>query len=187
MSDAMRDAVREAARYFPTAIVSGRCRDKVYNFVRLAELYYAGSHGMDIKVPAKKSSFRKANSKAVLFQPASKFLPMIDEVYKTLLDATKSTPGVKVENNKFCLSVHFRCVDEKRWTFLADQVMSVLMEYPMLRLTSGRKVLEIRPIIKWDKGRPWNSYWNPLGLLTAKMCCLCILAMTEQTKMLSGC
>ncbi|KAG0448715.1 hypothetical protein HPP92_027685 [Vanilla planifolia] len=168
MSDAMRDAVREAARYFPTAIVSGRCRDKVYNFVRLAELYYAGSHGMDIKVPAKKSSFRKANSKAVLFQPASKFLPMIDEVYKTLLDATKSTPGAKVENNKFCLSVHFRCVDEKRWTFLADQVMSVLMEYPMLRLTSGRKVLEIRPIIKWDKGKAMEFLLESLGFAECK-------------------
>lgn len=38
---------------------------------------------------------------------------MIDEVYKLLVEKTKSTPGAKVENNKFCLSVHFRCVDEK--------------------------------------------------------------------------
>lgn len=38
---------------------------------------------------------------------------MIDEVYKLLIEKTKSTPGAKVENNKFCLSVHFRCVDEK--------------------------------------------------------------------------
>ena len=87
-------------------------------------------------------------AKAVLFQPASEFLPMIDEVgrhlsfgsvnnastivlmhkgtnhiesylicllkvYKALEEKTKSTPGAKVENNKFCLSVHFRCVDEK--------------------------------------------------------------------------
>lgn len=35
------------------------------------------------------------------------------QVYKVLLEKTKSTPGAKVENNKFCLSVHFRCVDEK--------------------------------------------------------------------------
>ena len=55
----MRRTVRKVARYFPTAIVSGRCRDKVYNFVRLAELYYAGSHGMDIKGPAKGSKYLK--------------------------------------------------------------------------------------------------------------------------------
>lgn len=54
-----------------------------------------------------------SNNKAVLFQPASQFLPMIDEVYKILLEKTKSVPGAMVENNKYCLSVHFRCVDEK--------------------------------------------------------------------------
>lgn len=35
------------------------------------------------------------------------------QVYKELVEKTKSTPGAKVENNKFCVSVHFRCVDEK--------------------------------------------------------------------------
>lgn len=35
------------------------------------------------------------------------------QVYKILLEKTKSVEGAKVENNKFCLSVHFRCVDEK--------------------------------------------------------------------------
>ncbi|XP_072953070.1 probable trehalose-phosphate phosphatase 6 [Typha angustifolia] len=163
MSDAMRAAVRNVARYFPTAIVSGRCRDKVYNFVRLAELYYAGSHGMDIKGPAKGPKYTKANSKALLFQPASEFLPMIDEVYQVLLDTTKSTPGTKVENNKFCVSVHYRCVAEKSWSALAEQVKSVLKEYPQLRLSQGRKVLEIRPTIKWDKGKALEFLLESLG------------------------
>lgn len=115
MSDAMRAAVRDVAKHFPTSIVSGRCRDKVRNFVALSELYYAGSHGMDIKGPS-------SNPESVLCQPASEFLPVMDEVYKALVEKTKSTPGAKVEHNKFCLSVHFRCVDEKRWNGLAEQV-----------------------------------------------------------------
>ncbi|KAM0976201.1 hypothetical protein FF1_019184 [Malus domestica] len=162
MSDAMRKTVKKVARSFPTAIVSGRCRDKVYKFVRLAELYYAGSHGMDIKGPAKGSKYMKG-SQGVLCQPASEFLPMIDEVYKLLVDKTKSTPGAKVENNKFCLSVHFRCVDEKKWNELSLQVRSVLKEYPILRLTQGRKVLEIRPTIKWDKGKALEFLLESLG------------------------
>nr|CAB3455012.1 unnamed protein product [Digitaria exilis] len=121
MTEEMRDAVRGVAEHFPTAIVSGRCRDKVFNFVKLAELYYAGSHGMDIKGPTAQSKHAKA------------------------------------KNNKFCLSVHFRCVPEEvriitKWRALEDQVRSVLKEYPDLRLPKGRKVLEIRPSIKWDKG-----------------------------------
>ncbi|KAK9166933.1 hypothetical protein Scep_002124 [Stephania cephalantha] len=162
MSEGMRIAVKNVARYFPTAIVSGRCRDKVYSFVRLTELYYAGSHGMDIKGPSK-SSKNKKGSHPVLFQPASEFLPMIDEVYKVLVERTKSIPGAKVENNKFCASVHFRCVDEKSWSPLADQVKSVLKEYPKLRVTQGRKVLEIRPTIKWDKGKALEFLLESLG------------------------
>ncbi|KAG4989898.1 hypothetical protein JHK85_032881 [Glycine max] len=115
MSDSMRKTVRKLARCFPTAIVTGRCKDKVYNFVRLAELYYAGSHGMDIKGPTRSSKYNKdSKAEAILCQPASDFLPMIDEVYQQLVEKTKSTPGALVENNKFCLSVHFRCVDEKK-------------------------------------------------------------------------
>ncbi|XP_039125478.1 probable trehalose-phosphate phosphatase 6 isoform X1 [Dioscorea cayenensis subsp. rotundata] len=163
MSDTMRDAVRDIASYFPTAIVSGRCRDKVYSFVRLAELYYAGSHGMDIKGPVKGPKNTKSKTKAVLFQPASEFLPMINEVFKTLLETTKSTPGAKVENNKFCVSVHFRCVEEKKWISLAEQVRSVLKEYPKLRITQGRKVLEIRPTIKWDKGKALEFLLESIG------------------------
>lgn len=160
MSESMRATVRKLARYFPTAIVSGRCRDKVYSFVRLAELYYAGSHGMDIKGPSK--GYKK-DAEDVLFQPASEFLPMIDEVYKALLEATKSTPGARVENNKFCCSVHFRCVDEKKWIELAKQVGDVLEGYPSLRLTQGRKVFEIRPTIKWDKGKALEFLLESLG------------------------
>ncbi|KAE8704421.1 putative trehalose-phosphate phosphatase D [Hibiscus syriacus] len=160
MSEEMRAAVRDVARYFPTAIVTGRCRDKVYRFVKLPGLYYAGSHGMDITGPSKSCRFKKG----VLFQPASEFLPMIDEVHKTLVEKTKSIGGAKVENNRFCVSVHFRCVDEKSWAALAEQVRSVLNKYPKLSLTQGKKVLEIRPSIKWDKGRALEFLLEALGL-----------------------
>ncbi|KAE9587752.1 putative trehalose-phosphatase [Lupinus albus] len=165
MSNSMRKTVRKLARCFPTAIVTGRCKDKVYNFVRLGELYYAGSHGLDIKGPTRTSKYNKDRKGETLhFQPASQFLPMIDEVYQRLVDKTKSVPGAMVENNKFCVSVHFRCVDEKKWSELAHQVKLVLKDYPKLRLTEGRKVLEIRPTIKWDKGKALEFLLESLGL-----------------------
>jgi trehalose 6-phosphate phosphatase len=132
-------------------------------------------------------------------------------VYKALVEKTQSTPGAKVENNKFCLSVHFRCVDEKvgkpysilgcqplptvkqrsrifharlvcprlpskllvvnhlpsrslqRWSALAEQVKAVIKDYPKLKLTQGRKVLEIRPSIMWDKGKALEFLLEALG------------------------
>nr|VDD31304.1 unnamed protein product [Brassica oleracea] len=66
---------------------------------------------------------------SVLNQPAGGSLPMIDEVIKQLVEKTKSTPGAKLENNKFCLSVHFHCVDEK--------VPHLRGLFPWVRLGSG--------------------------------------------------
>lgn len=163
MSSKMRRTVKKLAKCFPTAIVTGRCIDKVYNFVKLAELYYAGSHGMDIKGPAKGFSRHKRVKQSLLYQPASDYLPMIDEVCKHLLEKTKSTPGVIVENHKFTASVHFRCVEEKKWSELVLQVRSVLDKYPTLKLSQGRKVFEIRPMIEWDKGRALEFLLESLG------------------------
>uniref|UniRef100_A0A1D1Y9G0 Trehalose 6-phosphate phosphatase n=2 Tax=Anthurium amnicola TaxID=1678845 RepID=A0A1D1Y9G0_9ARAE len=164
MPNAMRAAVRQVSKYFPTAIISGRSRDKVYEFVGLTELYYAGSHGMDIIGPVRLSesvdghpncirSTDKQGKEVNLFQPASEFIPMINEVFGSLIEKTKEIKGAKVENNKFCVSVHYRNVEEKNWATVAQLVHDTLKEYPRLRLTHGRKVLEIRPVINWNKGK----------------------------------
>nr|KJB51446.1 hypothetical protein B456_008G216700 [Gossypium raimondii] len=212
MSIDMRAAVAKVAKYFPTAIISGRSRDKVYGFVGLTDLYYAGSHGMDIMGPVRESSDDPPNcirstdkqGKGVkLFQPASEFLPMIDEVFNSLVNSTKEIKGAKVENNKFCVSVHYRNVDEKvdtflgirniyllevmlsgmsiflayfinfcahsyicfqNWKTVAQCVHDVIRNYPRLRLSHGRKVLEVRPVINWDKGKALTFLLESLGL-----------------------
>ncbi|KAG6415617.1 hypothetical protein SASPL_123030 [Salvia splendens] len=173
MSNAMRVAVRNVAKYFPTAIISGRSRDKVFEFVGLTELYYAGSHGMDIMGPVSPShgdstncikSVDKNGKEVSLFQPASKFLPLIDEVHKSLLEITKDIVGAKVENNKFCVSVHYRNVDQKSWSIVGDAVEELLKGYPRLRLTHGRMVLEVRPVLDWHKGKAVEFLLKSLGL-----------------------
>ncbi|GAB2239734.1 hypothetical protein Droror1_Dr00025647 [Drosera rotundifolia] len=173
MSDEMRSAVRDVAKYFPTAIISGRSRDKVYELVGLAELYYAGSHGMDIIGPVRKvpsccpqsvNSTDEQGKEVNLFQPAREFLPIIDEVNKALVESTKDIKGSKVENHKFCVSVHYRNVDEKSWPAIAQYVHDILKDYPRLRLTHGRKVLEVRPVIDWNKGKAVEFLLESLGL-----------------------
>ncbi|CAH2071453.1 unnamed protein product [Thlaspi arvense] len=168
MSDAMRSAVKDAASYFPTAIISGRSRDKVYQLVGLTELYYAGSHGMDIMTSSNDPNFYKSSDQQEkevnLFQPAKEFIPIIDDVFKTLVEKMKDIKGAKVENHKFCASVHYRNVDEKDWPIIAQRVHDHLKQYPRLRLTHGRKVLEVRPVIDWNKGRAVEFLLESLGL-----------------------
>lgn len=38
---------------------------------------------------------------------------MSEQVLKSLIECTKDIKGAKVENNKFCVSVHYRNVDDK--------------------------------------------------------------------------
>ncbi|TYI35464.1 hypothetical protein ES332_A03G078300v1 [Gossypium tomentosum] len=190
MSNDMRAAVKNVAEFFPTAIISGRSRDKVYEFVWLTELNYAGSHGMDIMGPVRQSFDDHSNcirstdnqgKEVNLFQPASEFLPMIDEVFNSLVNNTKDIRGAKVENNKFCVSVHYRNVDEKDWTVVAQRVHDVIRNYPRLRLTHGRKVLEVRPVINWDKGKAVTFLLESLAIV--RMCFPFMLEMTRQMKM----
>ncbi|XP_073225481.1 probable trehalose-phosphate phosphatase F isoform X1 [Cicer arietinum] len=172
MSESMRATVKSMAKYFPTAIISGRCREKVHEFVGVTDLYYAGSHGMDIIGPPRqsdkhptciRSTYNKGNE-VNLYQPAAEFLPMIDEVLSLLIECTKDIKGAKVENNKFCVSVHYRNVDEENWDMVAQIVYDILKDYPHLRLTHGRKVLEVRPVIDWDKGKAVTYLLESLGL-----------------------
>ncbi|KAK1409205.1 hypothetical protein QVD17_35730 [Tagetes erecta] len=165
MSNAMRAAVRNVAKYIPTAIISGRSCEKVHKFVGLKELYYAGSHGMDIMGPVQPPTDHRIEAiEGNLYQPASEFLPMINEVFVSLVEITKDIEGAKVEDNKFCVSVHYRNVDEKNWTMVAQCVEDTLKNYPRLRLTHGRMVLEIRPVLKWDKGKAVEFLLESLGL-----------------------
>ncbi|XP_024438630.2 probable trehalose-phosphate phosphatase 4 isoform X2 [Populus trichocarpa] len=169
----MRAAVREVAKYFPTAIISGRSRDKVKGFVQLNNIYYAGSHGMDIMAPPRPvrssdgkyhtvSLDRKGNE--AVFQPAQKFLPSIQKILKELEEAIMKIQGARVENNRFCVSVHFRQVRDEDYGILEEKVKSILKHYPDFRLGWGKKVMEIRPSIEWDKGNALEYLLDTLGL-----------------------
>ncbi|CAA2960071.1 trehalose-phosphate phosphatase A [Olea europaea subsp. europaea] len=83
---------------FPTAIISGRSRDKVFEFIGLTELYYAGSHGMDIMGPARHISNDMQGKEVSSFQTASEILPMIDEVFKSLLSRSQKMCSVLNRN-----------------------------------------------------------------------------------------
>ncbi|CAN6569574.1 unnamed protein product [Malus baccata var. baccata] len=172
MSDEMRAAVREVAKYFPTAVISGRSRDKVKEFVQLSNVYYAGSHGMDILVPTGplNSCDAKNHTAAidkkesdVLFQPAKRFLPAIQEIRTLLEEITRKVEGARVEDNRFCISVHFRKVRDEDYDILEAKVKYVLKNYPEFHLTLGKKVLEVRPSIEWNKGHALEYILDTLG------------------------
>ncbi|CAI0412927.1 unnamed protein product [Linum tenue] len=212
MSEEMRAAVREVAKCFPTAIISGRSRDKVKEFVQLSNVYYAGSHGMDIMAPPRPVKSCDGNTPTVvmdkkgtevLFQPAKSFLPAIQKILTELEEETAKIKGAMVEDNRFCVSVHFRHVkDEVKHHHLLVKKLSVqkqnsslinskvwLLDFRIIRswrrksglcwrimqgftcagvkrcfYTFYAQVMEIRPMIEWDKGHAVEYFLETLGL-----------------------
>ncbi|KAL4424174.1 hypothetical protein ABPG75_001475 [Micractinium tetrahymenae] len=169
MSEQARDAVRRVAQLFPTAIISGRGREKVQQFVRLAELYYAGSHGMDIVGP----QVEGAPHADLAFQPAAQYGPLMDQVYSELSAGVANIAGSSIEHNKFCVSAHFRNCAPDDYPAVVDVVDTVAAAHPELRVTRGRKVLEVRPQVDWDKGTALAHLLQMLGLADpAQVFCL---------------
>lgn len=107
MSPSMRGIVKEVGRLFPTAIISGRGRLKVEDFVQLDELFYAGSHGLDIKGPVVQSVTGEEREVLPLTLEGG-LLAMMAEVKAEAEAAVASIPGATVEDNKYSVSVHFR-------------------------------------------------------------------------------
>ncbi|KAH7578044.1 hypothetical protein JRO89_XS01G0333300 [Xanthoceras sorbifolium] len=154
MSDAMRSAVREAASLFPTAIVSGRSIDKVNDFVKLENVVYAGSHGMDISTP----------SASLKHQDEGHQIQSVDEqIIEVLEKKIKPIKGAMVEDNRFCVSVHYRRVNQEDVDTLKEMVHSTVKAYPNFRISGGKMVMEIRPSINWNKGRALEYLLDTFG------------------------
>mmetsp|Transcript_19870 Transcript_19870/g.51851 ORF Transcript_19870/g.51851 Transcript_19870/m.51851 type:complete len:373 (+) Transcript_19870:14-1132(+) len=157
MSEKMRDSVKLVAKMYPTAIISGRGREKVEDFVKLRGLYYAGSHGLDIVGPREESG-------TLTFQPASKFEPIMDSVFAQLTESLKVVPGATTEHNKFCVSVHFRNCDPADYAQVEGITHQILSQHASLKLNRGRKVLEIKPQVDWNKGKALQHLLEALEL-----------------------
>ncbi|OIS96566.1 putative trehalose-phosphate phosphatase f, partial [Nicotiana attenuata] len=85
-------------------------------------------------------------------------------VFRSLVELTKDITGAKVENNKFCVSVHYRNVDEKNWSIIGKSIDELLKHYRRLRLTHDRKeILEVKHVLNWDKGKVVEFLLESLG------------------------
>jgi trehalose-phosphatase len=138
----VREILRDVAARLPVAVVSGRDLADVRRLVGLAGIWYAGSHGFDIAGPDGERFQRATGSSAALEAAA-------DELQRTI----DGLPGAWVERKTFALAVHFRQTPEERTAEVANAVEQVARQHPRLRLTGGKRVLELRPNIDWDKGR----------------------------------
>lgn len=138
-----RQALSVAAERLHLTIMSGRDLADIQAMVGIPDLIYAGSHGFDIQGPA----LRLQLPEGIEAQGDLK------EAERVLRRQVNPIAGARLEPKRFGLAIHYREVAESRISTLADIVEQVAGDFPTLRQTRGKMVIELQPDLDWDKGR----------------------------------
>ncbi len=144
ISASMRALVRSLANVSTTAVISGRGMDDVRQRVDVDGIYYAGSHGFEISGPA---GFSREQ------EDARQSLPALRRLEKQLRQDLDDIPGVRFENKKFSLAIHYRQVAGEQQQEVIDRVEAALDDFPELKKGEGKKVIEVQPAVDWHKGK----------------------------------
>jgi alpha,alpha-trehalase len=144
LPDRTRKVIRQLTEHYSVAIISGRDLDDVQKMVGIGDIAYAGSHGLDIVGPG--GRYRNQ-------EMGKRFLSMLEDAERELRKAVKDIPGAKVEHKRFAIALHYRQVESAKVNHLQQRFDDILSHYPELRKGTGKKVLELRPDVDWDKGR----------------------------------
>ena len=123
------------------AVVSGRGLADVEARVGVAGIYYVGNHGMEIRGPALTR----------VLDAAREARPRLAAAARELGDRIGGLPGVILEDKTLTLSVHYRLAADEAAGATRDAVRAVARDQ-RLRVTEGKKVLELRPDVDWHKG-----------------------------------
>jgi trehalose 6-phosphate phosphatase len=141
--DGAADALTSLSAACPVAILSGRDLADVRERIGLPGLWYAGSHGFELTGP---DGTHHQNPEAA----AS--IPVLAGAAADLAGQLGHIPGVLVEHKRFGVAVHYRNAARDRVGEVAAAVRTA-GQRTVLRVTTGREVIELRPNIDWDKGK----------------------------------
>jgi trehalose 6-phosphate phosphatase len=125
------------------AIVSGRGAGDVKRLVGVPGIVYVGNHGLEI--------WRGDGPEPV--PGAQGFVEPVQRALAELADQLGPLPGLVFENKGLTASIHYRLTEDHATVRLA--ILHALRQSPgasQLRITEGRKVVELRPPLSIDKG-----------------------------------
>jgi alpha,alpha-trehalase len=157
LSEEMRQAVANLAATMPVAVISGRDLRDVRDLVALEQLYYAGSHGFELSGPG---GFEMVQPEVEAFREN---LEVAERALHSRIDGIE---GSAIERKRFTIAVHYRNVADKHVSDIKQAVDKVLAKVPHLRKGDGKKVLELKPDLDWDKGAAVEELCSALKLNT---------------------
>jgi len=139
----MRDTLNRLKEVVPVSVISGRSLEDLRKRVAVEGIYYAGNHGAEIY----------DGENVIISKETELERQRMNELVEKLKVAFEDIEGVIVEDKGITTSVHFRRVKVKELGRLVRIFNHIIREYSeTFRVTTGKKVFEIRPISAWNKG-----------------------------------
>ncbi len=127
-------------------IVSGRSLADIRMRVGVRGVTYAGNHGLEIEGPDIQRIQEIPNSMSETICGLVEKLEKAMQIYS----------GVIVENKTLVIAVHFRLADPDDIPRILNDISMIMTNQKADQLcviTSGKKVVEIRPKVNWNKGK----------------------------------
>lgn len=128
------------------AIITGRSFSDIKKLIPIKGIFFAANHGLEI------SGMKRGEFIPNVSQLVRTVKKISDDLNKVLL----TVPGAWVENKSLTASVHYRTVPSSHITELNRLVGEITVrsiERGTIKLTRGKKVIEIWPNIAWHKGK----------------------------------
>lgn len=160
LKDEAKPVLSDLSKSFTLAVVSGRDRMDVKNKVGLSDIFYAGTHGFDMSGPG---CFRYQ------LDNISNKLKDLEKVTLSLEHLVSDLEGVIIEKKSYATAIHYRMASDEIGPLLKSRILSVIEEFPSLRIKEGKKVFEILPAVDWDKGKAVNKLIDILNVDTSQI------------------
>ena len=136
----------QASPGFVIGFISGRSLADVRQRVNVPGAIYAGNHGLEMEGLGEP-----------FFHPqAASLCPRLEEIFSRLGRELSGHQGVLVENKGLTLSVHYRLTPDEQVSQVEKAFHTLVSQdggSGDFRVNHGKKVLELRPNVDWDKGK----------------------------------
>jgi trehalose 6-phosphate phosphatase len=127
-------------------VISGRSLADLKEKIGLNGIIYAGNHGLEMEGP----------NLSFVNPQAEQLRPIVRTLSHLLTKVFAIIEGIRVEDKGLTLSIHYREVAEGRYSEvrdLFDHAVSGAIATGKVRVTHGKKVFEIKPDVRWNKGK----------------------------------
>lgn len=126
-------------------IISGRSLWDIEARAGLTRVAFAGNHGLESRYLGR----------TWVHPQAKAFRPVLKKWAGSLRSTLSGIPGAWVEEKELTLSVHWRALLPRWQPIFHERIKELTKEairQKKIRLTKGRRVLELRPPVNWNKG-----------------------------------